>query len=234
MCPYLAARPLALLLSACGGGGGGVTSTFGQPDPTPTPIFAPSITDSGTLSGFSYGLWNQPVAGGARNLTADILGRNSIFSSNKTFEYPRKSLDVTYSDNNGFKGIYSYKGQTGQITSDVVIEATFSSFISIDPYLTGYIGKNTDIVMEGDNFGEIRFSDFDIHNNGKFRDDEIYFSDGFNGSGTLTGAFSRDGSSSNHPHYIAGEVKMKRFSKSFLDDSRSDNSLVGVFVAEKD
>ena len=88
--------------------------------------------------------------------------------------------------------------------------------------------------MEGDNFGEIRFSDFDIHNNGKFRDDRIYFSDGFNGSGTLTGGFSRDGSSSNHPQYIAGEVKMKRFSKNFSDNSRSDNSLVGIFVAEKD
>ena len=228
--------PLLLLLASCGGGSGGglfsSSSTTTEPDRTPTFPNASSITDSGSISGFSYGLWNEAGPSDSRVLRADIIDRNAIFISDRLFQYPQDSVTVTYKDNDGFRGIYSYKGKTGEIISDVFIEATFSGYI--DPYLTGYIGQDRDIIMGDDNFGYIRLGLNDIDANGNFSNN-IYLSGGDSGGdGTVEGSFSNDGTSSTHPQFIAGEIKLKRFYKDFENyDSRSSNSLVGVFVAEK-
>ena len=227
--------PLLLLLASCGGGSGGglfsSSSTTTEPDRTPTFPNASSITDSGSISGFSYGLWNEAGPSGSRVLRADIIDRNAIFISDRLFQYPQDSVTVTYKDNDGFRGIYSYKGETGEIISDVFIEATFFGYIEIDPRLTGYIGQDRDIIMGGDNFGYIDLGLNDIDANGNFSD-TIYLSRG--GDGTVEGSFSNDGTSSTYPQFVAGEIKLKRFYKDFENyDSRSSNSLVGVFVAEK-
>ena len=214
------------------GGGDTLTPNF-NPDP-PTPNSAPSITDSGSIEGFSYNLSNQPREGLARNLIADIISSNSEFSSNN-FQYPRdESITATYSNDDGFQGIYSYKGKTGSITSDVSIEVEFTSFI--EPYLTGYIGQDRDIVIEGNNFGHIRLGVIDITNSGNFSENDISLSNsnGHPETGNIKGSFSNDGSTTNYPQFIAGEVKLKGFSTDFLDDFNSDNALTGVFVAEKD
>lgn len=189
----------------------------------------------GSISGFSYSLSNQPVDGLARNLNADIIDRNSTFNSNN-FQYPRdNSITATYSNDDGFKGIYSYKGKTGSITSDVSIEARFSRFTSNKPYLTGYIGLNRDIVIEGNNFGHIRLGFNYITDSGNFSNTSIGLSNssGHPGTGSIKGAFSNDGSVTNYPQFVAGEVKLKGFSTDFLDDYNSDNAFSGVFVAEK-
>ena len=189
--------------------------------------FASSITDSGTLSGFSYGLWNEPGSGNSRILTADILSRNNEVNPNyslRDFSLPT-GITATYRNDNGFKGIYNYEGRTGHLTSDVVIRAEFTSDPNlVTPYVVGHIGQDRDLVIEGDNFGYIRFTG-DINGNGKFDADYVNLSNNFGETGTVIGAFS-DVKYNRNPSLVAGEVKIKGRSR--------ENAIVGVFVAEID
>lgn len=204
-----------------------------SPEPTPTPIPDPNIN---SIEGFNYFVSNTISSNGvSRDLVADIIDRNTAFSAG-SFRYPLDSITATYSNDNGFRGHYSYNGRTGDIVSDVSIEVSFYQFS--DPYLTGYIGTGKDIVIGGDHFGHIRIGLTDITGNGKFRYNSPHLSNSgnfsFDQTGYVKGAFSNDGSSISHPNYIAGEVQVKGFSKDFYDDHNPNNSLVGVFVAEKD
>ena len=233
----LASASLVLLVGC--GSGSEVTTTPVIFEPTTPPKNlelspAASISEQGTLSSFSYGLWNEPGPGNSRQLTANFLNSNTLFNPrnpDRNFRYiSPETKTFTYKNPTGFKGIYSYKGNTGNITSDVTIQADFYSS-DINPWIKGYIGKDKDIILEGDNFGEINFHE-QANSNGVFTEQLICaFSEGCSGSGTIVGAFSNN-SSGEIPQFIGGEVKIKGFG--ILGNSSRNNSLVGVFVAEKE
>ena len=194
---------------------------------------APAITDKGSIEGFSYQLWNEPRSGTARELRTffwdanDHLHRTNTFRTNKSY-----SWRVNYYKSNGFKGLYSYQGATGKITTDVSIDVTFESFgvSSASDGVKGYIGRDKNIVMGGYNFGYIRFasganfSDYvnsiriDLSNNQS------------HGSGSLTLGFSSDSSSENPPSHVGGTLTLRGFSDDY-SYAIPDSSLVGVFVA---
>ena len=164
----------------------------------------------------------------------------------------RKDIEVTYTKANGFIGLYSYEGSSGEITEDVTLKATFFNIGSTGFSIEGYIGDNNGITMEGTNFGQIKFSTSKISEDGQFIIDNgsLHFSNltirpekgTFN---ILRGSFKNDGTRFSFPTQLVGELEMKRFfdtspvrSNQLLEYnkkvfSRGDNALAGVFVADK-
>ena len=164
----------------------------------------------------------------------------------------RKDIEVTYTKANGFIGLYSYEGSSGEITEDVTLKATFFNIGSTGFSIEGYIGDNNGITMEGTNFGQIKFSTSKISEDGQFIIDNgsLHFSNLTirPESGTfniLRGSFKNDGTRFSFPTQLVGELEMKRFfdtsavrSNQPLEYnkkvfSRGDNALAGVFVADK-
>ena len=189
---------------------------------------APSITDEGSIDGFNYSLLNQPSVY-LRILRSSIIDENSLFSS-FSFQYPKdQSITVNYYNEDGFKGIYSYEGKTGEIISDVSIDATFDS--SENTSISGYIGLDRHIVIGGDNFGRIRFSGSISDNSRSFT---VYSNSRNIKVDVFDTQFSGDGSKQNYPSRIAGEVQLKGFDGRSSGHQISDNALSGVFVANSE
>ena len=125
---------------------------------------------------------SQGATGAVRNLDVGGLLENSAFDptgrgpqtvcdpvgssissdcqtiNNYLFPKPNSGiLTATYSRSNGFSGIYSYKGRSGNLTGDVNLLFSYGArsddkSVGID----GTIGK--DLIMNGDNFGTIVIS----------------------------------------------------------------------------
>ena len=194
------------------------------------------------------------LQGKDRDLEATLIGRtnNAAFNpsdANYNFRYKnidnRKAVEVTYEKEDGFHGFYSYKGSSGQIIEDVTLKARFNNPSIKALLIEGYIGDSGGIVMNGTNFGQIRFS-ANKADNGQFLDsNQVQFSNlgiraeiGFN---EVRGSFKNDGSSTSFPSQVVGELKMKRFFDTtsnvyeYNDNllKRGDNALAGVFVADK-
>lgn len=241
------ALPLPILfLSACGSGGGGNTSSIilppgrttpapQPPQPPSRPPVAPSITDSGTLNRFDYGLWNTPEPGRNRALKASFSGNDYEDYFGGEFDLPYdNNVRAVYQNDNGFMGIYSYKGRTGEIVSDVKIDVDFNySTISVE----GWIGQRKPIYMNNQLFGELSFNEFSL-DHGEFMQDTFFnFSECSLCSidGKIEGKLSNDGSNTRAPSLVSGTVEIYGFSKDFRDNepTRRDNALVGAFVAEK-
>ena len=175
-----------------------------------------------------------------RALEADILSNGAFSFARSLFLYPTEDrVVVNYTNDNGFMGLYSYKGETGRIVnSDVAIEVTYRPAWLGTPSIRGWIGRRKPIVLGGDYFGRIELDySVDVTGGGKFIDNNVELSgdeNSYNSIGTIKGSFSNDGTSSNYPDYVAGEVELVGFSKEWGDDNAHQNSIVGVFVAEEE
>ena len=137
---------------------------------------APSITDKGSIAGFNYSISNKPRGGVGRDLMADIINRNVTFSTNNNFQYQDADniINLNLSNNDGFRGVYSYEGQTGTIEADVFISLYFydpsTSHIGDSHIKDIIIGRERNIVMGNYNFGRITtsYSQPNITDSGKF------------------------------------------------------------------
>ena len=210
---------------------------------------APAITDKGSINGFSYTISNAPYDD-ERRVTTSFWGENDLFDYDAPLIIPNEGpVLLKYYNPNGFKGVYSYEGETGKITADVSLDVTFNN----DPDDTnphrvkGLIGIDKNIVMGGYNFGYIKINKyFETEDNagfsGRYRtslDDD---------SPTLTNnqsswergrydlAFSNDSSDTKYPSSIGGWLYIKEFSNDHLSRySHNDaNALTGVLVASRD
>ena len=221
-------------------------------------------TGSNSELGIDYTIanrWNPDyvsLKGKDRELVANITtydsSDNEFNTSHASYNFAYKNIDplkyveVTYEKEDGFIGLYSYKGSSGEITEDVTLKATFNNPSIKALLIEGHIGDSGGIVMNGTNFGQIRFSATKA-DNGQFLDKQVRFSDPVIraeiGFGELKGSFKNDGSSSKFPSQVVGELKMKRFfdtspirNNKVLEYnenlySRGDNALAGVFVVDK-
>ena len=100
---------------------------------------------------------------------ADIINRNVTFSTNNDFQYYDAGTVLVLTNNDGFRGVYSYEGQTGTIEADVFISLHFSD--TLTPYIEDiFIGRERNIVMGNYNFGHITtsYSSPNINDSGKF------------------------------------------------------------------
>ena len=168
-------------------------------------------------------------------------------------------LTATYSKSNGFSGIYSYEGRSGNLTGDVSLAFSYGARSDDKSvYISGNIGNN--IIMNGDNFGTIAITVSIDPETGTFNTDDHpyggnpYFAERRAGkhipyafkvnenvnSGTtrsVVGSFSNDGSAGNAranlPNHIAGEIRMEGFYQGSDATNSQHNKLVGVFVGDK-
>ena len=240
------------------------------------------VSSEGNIGMFSYGLWAdelpQECGFSSCSPSPDYRAELSIPKGREIF-YPvtpvetidagvgsqvqtRDSIDVMYKKENGFRGVYVYKDQTGTITSDVHLQATFVSHVNNgreNISVKGFLAKP--FTMEGDSFQGIVLQGLGvIANDGSviksLGDNTIRFGTAlFNATtgnvdsvdaqqniqqqGTFSLTFGatagQEGSVSlkNYPEHIGGEVKVTGFS---LDETENyaDNTIVGVFVGDRD
>ena len=250
-------------------GGGNSLARIGLPEPKEQDTYAVSRTRNGYIAGVRYSLKNAfnsdslfNFKGKNRNVKASIIKQgttsvdNAFNPSHADYNFAYKNIDrhkkieVTYTRENGFVGASTYKKGSNDIEADVTLKATFfDSLTTKTAIIHGYIGDDNGITMGGTNFGQIRFSANDVSEDGQFIDsNQISFSNknitvekGFN---ELRGSFKNDGSTTNFPTQVVGELKMKRFydqsplrsnPNEYTNNlySRGDNALAGVFVADK-
>ena len=227
---------------------------------------------TGSIGMFEYGIW-------ASTRPEDSRAELSIPKGQEIF-YPvtpvetvdlggglgtvsaRNSIDVTYKKEDGFRGSYVYKDQIGTITSDVHLQATFTSHVNDGRetmQVKGFLAKP--FTMEGDSFSGIVLQGLNvIANDGSvlksIGDDTIRFGTALfnattgnvdsvnpqpniqqqgNFSITVGATAGQEGSVSlkNYPEHIGGEVKVTGFS---LDETENyaDNTIVGVFVGDRE
>ena len=209
---------------------------------------APSITDKGSILGFDYQIWNKPGYPDDpeytwRSLSTDFWeNHGSLFTRYnghyKTKYLPENPVILKYSNPTGFRGLYSYKGESGKITADVSMDVLFTER-SGTGILKGYIGKNKNIVIGGYNFGHIKFSSHSPGGSHNYLASSYYSlsNDKNPDSGSdrdwFNIAYSKDESATTPPSYIAGGLTLRAFSDSTFY-TVDDSSLNGVFVAALD
>ena len=230
------------------------------------------------VNGGSSSARNLDVGGLLENSLFDPTGRgpqtvcdpvNSLVSSdcqtinNYLFPKPNSGrLIATYSKTNGFSGIYSYEGRSGNLTGDVNIRFIYGARSDDKSVgISGSIGK--DLIMNGDNFGIIAIAGsidpktgtFTLGDN-PYNSPMPYFAmyshagrptyhyhyrlhENVNsGTTSVVGSFSNDGSAGNSkanlPNHIAGEIRMEGFYQGSDATNSQHNKLVGVFVGDKE
>ena len=212
-----------------------------------------------TLENSAWTTTFKDLEGKDRGLQASSVARNVDFNpanNNYNFDYKNinrlKKVEVTYSKTNGFEGFYTYKGtaygsSTATQKDDVTLKATFYNE-EVDPPFTieGSIGGSDGLTIGSTNFGNITFT-AQGNGSGQFTGTNISFSNsnirteaGFN---EVKGSFKNDGSSSNFPSQVVGELKMRRFFDQSPDKSsdeyrsnlylRGENAIAGVFLADR-
>ena len=241
------------------------------------------VSSEGNIGMFSYGLWAdelpQECGFSSCSPSPHYRAELSIPKGQEIF-YPvtpvetvnlgagigtisaRDSIDVTYKKEDGFRGAYIYKDQTGTITSDVHLQATFVSNVNNGRetmQVKGFLAKP--FTMEGDSFSGIVLQGLNvIANDGSvvksIGDNTIRFGTALfnattgnidninpqpniqqqgNFSITVGATAGQEGSVSlkNYPEHIGGEIKVTGFS---LDETENyaDNTIVGVFVGDRD
>ena len=220
---------------------------------------------------------NLDVGGLLENSAFDPTGRgpqtvcdpvNSLVSSdcqtinNYLFPKPNSGrLIANYSRTNGFSGIYSYKGRSGNLTGDVNIRFIYGARSDDKSVaISGSIGK--DLIMNGDNFGIIAIAGsidpktgtftlgdnpynspmpcFAMYSHAAKPDHRYHYRLHENvnsGTTSVVGSFSNDGAKGNAkahlPNHIAGEIRMEGFYQGSDATNSQHNKLVGVFVGDK-
>ena len=198
----------------------------------------------GNIGPFSYGLWAIDRPEDNRASLSIPRGEVLYPPADVSVDYP---IEVTYQKEDGFRGIYVYKDQTGVITSDVDLILTFwadynnnvhevsaRGFIASPFEMAGdsFQGISTlGVTVEPDNgsitYSSMRFGSIDTKQS--LQDHGTYeLNLGFT-KGNPEGSISLE----KYPDHVGGELKITGFS---LDETEnySDNSLVGVFVGDKE
>ena len=172
------------------------------------------------------------------------------------------SINVQYKKENGFRGAYVYKDQAGTFESDVHLVVSYEGFPGSgrnNIKIGGFIAKP--FTMEGDSFNGIIIKEQSININdgsngylNKFSGGLAFGSENFDSTSKSFNGFSKqslqeqgnfsltfgatagqEGSASleKYPNHVGGELKITGFS---LDETENhlDNSLVGVFVGDKE
>ena len=188
------------------------------------------------------------------------MGRNDDFNpshASYNFAYnkdSRKNIEVTYTKQDGFHGLYSFEGASNSnndtpLEEDVTLKVTFKNIGHKSYRIQGYIGDSNGITIEGVNFGQIKFYANGVSEDGQFIDKNVRFTGGSisneTGFNELRGSFKNDGTWNSFPTQVVEELKMKRFFDTspirnnkpleYNDNlfKRGDNALAGVFVADK-
>ena len=164
---------------------------------------------------------------------------------------------VYYIREDGFKGVYIYEGETGELTGDVEL---LLSFVSGGIFVYGNI--STELEIDGNNLSgiginagtinpitgvggfknqigqnaNIRFGEYDTSNDG-FTPATMHDQ----GQGKIRMVLSPDGRHArargaasqpeSYPSYIAGEIEINGFK--INADDRDTNTVVGVFIGDK-
>ena len=175
-----------------------------------------------------------------------------------SFENVRDSITLTYKKKDGFHGLYTYEDVTGKFKSDVHLRAVYSSTaqghgtVTINGIISEPFTMNADnfngiiihqVILDPNtgslaangnpkvSFGTIEFdpsSDVispqiqDIHTPGTF-DLNMGITGGKNDAVKLK----------NYPRHVGGEFQIKDFSIDGVDYA-ADNSIVGVFVGDRE
>ena len=227
--------------------------------------------EEGNIGMFSYGLWASDRLEDNRASLSIPKGQEILFPLPSTTilnagtSLQQETLDnilVQYKKENGFRGAYVYKDQTGTFESDVHLVVSYSGFPNTgrdNINIGGFIAKP--FTMEGDSFNGIIIKDQSINiNDGsvnaldKFSGGLAFGSENFDSASKSFNGFSKqsleeqgnfsltfgatdgqEGSASleKYPNHVGGELKITGFS---LDETENylDNSLVGVFVGDKE
>ena len=213
-----------------------------------------TINEEGTLDIFTYGVW-------ASETPADNRVSLSI-PQNQAIPFPDgplnaqhgfvENIEVTYKRVKGFRGAYVYKDKPGLIMADVHLSLEYSSSdnlvriqgaiaspftmgndksgIILSPYFintnTGTLGGSS-TAQNKVGFGEydglnVKEGSFPVRDKGT-----IELNVGFTG-GNSEGSVALE----KYPDRVGGELKITGFSLN-EDSGYEDNSLVGVFVADK-
>ena len=229
---------------------------------------APPIHKSGKLNMFSYGLWSKSV----QNREYNYALNRGLIAQFYGDEYEKKfsgSLNhltcpscgvvgpIVYEDDNGFSGIYTYRGETGSIVSDVKIKIYITNSHHSPLSMSGEIGNKKPIIINNYNFGKITLgasgggsrndiSIFDDLKGGVSLNSDFLYTDG--NSGYLTNKarvdaiFSNDGvhgpleNGGSFPSLISGRLVLNGFDEDDMGNPQGrnlDNSILGVFIAEK-
>ena len=214
---------------------------------------------------FPYGLWASEKA--IHNNT-NFIDNRIAFLELSSFLNPNTrpghytphetstTSPIKYKREDGFKGVYIYEGETGELTGDVDLSVSFYYF---GVTVTGNI--STDIEIEGNDLDGIGFHSgidrttgvggslepnnivasprlrFGSDNNGVFTNTIM----NNRGQPKLRMVLSPDGRHArqlgsrsepeSYPSYIAGEIEINGFK---IDaDDRDTNTVVGVFIGDK-
>ena len=217
---------------------------------------APSIkSDPFSIEGFSvHSLVNSQASYGRRlGFSYQFNKENrrifsSPYESYNAVEFTEEELLVKYSSLD-FRGLFSWEGKSGEITTDVSIDVNFGKRLEngeIGAYVKGYIGKDTNNFVFGDhNFGHIEFRGYYNPSVSKkvyerFTLEHLDFSNGqfypYDGWGEVYGNeklavfnFSQDSDNTDYPTYVNGVISGYISNDNTLD---KDNALVGIFYAK--
>ena len=226
-----------------------------------------SIHDEGKLSMLYYGIWasenlidNRIVF--LEETTKFNPERTASDYTSKTYtENYSQTAEIRYKRENGFKGVYIYEGETGELTGDVDFIVGFNAYnrISIageiltDLEIGGYDLKGI-AMLNGAIDGNTGVGSIDIDADGIDDNNtsaKMEFGDFLNDLNTIDRptvthyglarklriALSPDGiqaqgsTPETYPSQIAGEVEINGFKIKASDGD--NNTVVGVFVADK-
>ena len=206
----------------------------------------------GNIGPFSYGVWANDNFLDNRIV---FLGQTTKFNPKRTASdytpHQNNNADVRYERENGFKGIYIYEGNFGELTGDVELKLQFSSnSISVSGNIS------SDLEIEGNDLDGIilTFADIDSTTGvGSYTSGEVnavafgnadLSSQTFDlktvhdiGQAKLRMVLSPDGvpaqgsTPESYPSQIAGELEINGFKIKTGDGD--NNTVVGVFVGDK-
>ena len=204
---------------------------------------------------FPYGLWASEKLMGTEHRIAFLELSSFLNPRTRPGHYTphKQGANLSYSREDGFKGVYIYEGETGELTGDVDLAVTF---YSDGVLVNGSI--STDIEIEGNDLDGIGvYSTIDLTTGvggslepsnilasprlkfGSYDADFIFTGTTMAdpGQAKLTMVLSPDGRHAigsvpeSYPSYIAGEIEINGFKINAEDGDH--NTVVGVFIGDK-
>ena len=174
-----------------------------------------------------------------------------LFILTEAIEFTEEELLVKYSSLAGFRGLFSWEGKSGEITTDVSIDINFGKRLEnggVGAHVKGYIGKDTNNLVFGDhNFGHIEFRGYYDPSVSKavyqrftlehldFINGQFYPYDGpdwrkeYRNTKLIFFDFSQDSDNTDYPTYVLGNIN------GYISNDNTlikDNALVGIFFAK--